>query len=212
MIFKGKRIIDITRAIKQGMPVYPGDPEPVIEQVCSIEKDGFALSTIFMGSHTGTHVDAPSHVLEGGTSADMLLPESLMGRAVLLDMKHSGGFIGAEELDVAWKAIKPGEGTEVLLLKTGISCLVEAAENFCLEENIAFWARDKGLKVLGIDAFSIENGKSLPLHRSLLSREINIIECLDLELVEEGMYTFICLPLKITGCDGAPARAILIEE
>ena len=212
MIFRGKRIIDITQAIRQGMPVYPGDPEPVIEQVCSIGKDGFALSTIFMGSHTGTHVDAPSHVLENGTSVDMLFPGSLMGRAILLDLRHRGSPINADDLDVAWKAIDPGEGIEVLLLKTDTICSVEETDKLCLEEDIAFWVQDKGIKVLGVDAFSIENKKSLPLHRSLLSREINIVECLDLGQVEEGMYTFICLPLKITDCDGAPARAILIEE
>ncbi len=212
MIFRGKRIIDITQAIRQGMPVYPGDPEPAIEQVYSIGKDGFALSTIFMGSHTGTHVDAPSHILESGTSVDMLFPGSLMGRAILLDLRHSCGFISVDDLNVAWEAFNPEEGIEVLLLKTGINCSVEGAENCCLKEDIASWIQDKGIKILGVDAFSIENEMSLPLHRALLSQKINIIECLDLEHVKEGIYTFICLPLKITGCDGAPARAILIEE
>jgi arylformamidase len=212
MIFKGKRVIDITSPIRQGMPVYPGDPEPMIRQVCSIEQDGFALSMITVGSHTGTHVDAPSHVLEKGISVDMLPPESFIGRAILLDVSCIGDHICAEHLENAWKEIGPGEGTEVLLLKTGSGDSVEKACNFCLKEDIASWVHDKGLKVLGIDAFSIENEKHLPLHRSLLLQGINIIECLDLGQAKKGYYTFICLPLKITGCDGAPARAILIEE
>ncbi|WP_370574100.1 cyclase family protein [Methanomethylovorans sp.] len=212
MILKGKRVIDITSPIRQGMPVYPGDPETIVEQVCSIGKNGFAISIITMGSHTGTHVDAPSHVLEKGLSVDMLLPGSFIGRAILLDMSCIESPIHAEHLDIAWKTIDPGEGTEVLLLKTGATSSVERAYNFCLSEDVTSWIKDKELKVLGVDVFSIENQKELPLHRSLLSHGINIIECLDLEKVEEGRYTFICLPLKITGCDGAPARAILIEE
>lgn len=212
MIFKGKRIIDITSSIRQGMPVYPGDPEPMVRQVCSIERDGFALSIINMGSHTGTHVDAPSHVLEKGISVDMLLPESFIGRAILLDVSCIGDHICAEHLENAWKEIGPEEGTEILLLKTGSMGSFEKAGNFCLKEDTASWVHDKGLKVLGVDAFSIENQKHLPLHKLLLFQGINIIECLDLRQAEKGYYTFICLPLKIKGCDGAPARAILIEE
>lgn len=212
MMFKGKRVIDITSPIWQGMPVYPGDPQPSVKRVSSIEKDHFALSTISMGSHTGTHVDAPSHVLENGTTVDMLLPESFIGRAILLDVSFVSSPLHAEHLEMAWNKKKSGQVTEVLLLKTGAINSLEGIENFCLEEDIAFWMHDKGLKVLGVDAFSIENKKDLPLHRSLLSQGVNIIECLDLEQVREGYYIFICLPLKITDCDGAPARAILIEE
>lgn len=213
MILKGKRVIDITSPIRQGMPVYPGDPETIVEQVCSIGKDGFALSIITMGNHTGTHVDAPSHVLEKGLSVDMLLPGSFIGRAILLDMSYIESPIRAEHLEMAWKSIDPGKGIEILLLKTGVtSSSGDVTDHFCLKEDTASWIHDKELRVLGVDAFSIENQKDLPLHRSLLSQGVNIIECLDLGQVEEGIYTFICLPLKITGCDGAPARAILIEE
>ncbi|WP_321420618.1 cyclase family protein [uncultured Methanomethylovorans sp.] len=212
MILKGKRIVDITSPIRQGMPVYPGDPEPVIRQIYSIEKDNFALSAINMGSHTGTHVDAPSHVIENGSTVDMLLPESFMGSAILLDMSCIDSPISAEHMEKAWKKIGPGEGTEVLLLKTGAINPLKGTDEFCLSEDITSWIHDKALKVLGVDALSIENENGLPLHRSLLSQGINIIECLNLEHVEEGHYTLICLPLKITGCDGAPARAILIEE
>jgi len=212
MIFKGKRVIDITSPIQQGMPIYPGDPEPAIRQVCSIEKDNFALSEINMGSHTGTHVDAPSHVIESGTTVDMLLPESFIGRAILLDMSCIDSPIRAEHMEMAWKKINPEEGTKVLLLKTGTTNPLEGTDDFCLSEDIAPWIHNKDIKVLGVDALSIENEKGLPLHRSLLSQGINIIECLNLEQAKEGHYTLICLPLKITGCDGAPARAILIEE
>ncbi|OPY22208.1 MAG: Kynurenine formamidase [Methanomethylovorans sp. PtaU1.Bin093] len=211
MIFEGKRVIDITIAIRQGMPVYPGDPEPVIERICSIGKEGFTLSTIFMGSHTGTHVDAPSHVLENGISVDMLCPGSLIGRAILLDVRCMGSHICAGHLDTAWKAIGPENKIDALLLKTGASSIEETG-NLFLKEDVASWMSTKEIKILGVDAFSIENEVGLPLHRSLLSQGVNIVECLDLGKVEEGIYTFICLPLKIIDCDAAPARAILIEN
>ncbi len=211
-MFEGKRIIDITAAIRQGIPVYPGDPEPVIEQICSIAKDGFALSAIFMGSHTGTHVDAPSHVLDDGISVDMLVPGDLMGRAILLDMRCAGSCICAEHLDTAWKAIGPGNKIDVLLLKTDAASSIEGSDNLCLKEDIATWIYNKKINILGVDAFSIESKGELSLHRSLLSQGVNIVECLDLSKVKEGIYTFICLPLKIVDCDAAPARAILIDD
>lgn len=213
MIFLGKRVIDITLAIRQGMPVYPADPEPIVEQVNSIRKDGFALSTIYMGSHTGTHVDAPSHVLEGGISVDKLLPEGFIGRAILVDLSCVDSIICASHLDMAWNSVNPGKGIEILLLKTGaISSSGRETKKFCMHEDTACWISSKNIKAVGVDAFSVEDTMNLPLHRLLLFRGINIVECLDLGCAEEGCYTFICLPLKITGCDGAPARAILIEE
>lgn len=212
MIFKGKRVIDITLPIQQSTPIYPGDPRPSIRKICTIEKDNFALSAITMGSHTGTHVDAPSHVLDNGATADLLVPESFIGHAILLDVSCLSSPIHAEHLEIAWNKKGQREETEILLLKTGSISSVERTYDFCLDEDIASWMDNKGLKLLGVDAFSIENKTDLPLHRKLLSQEINIVECLDLEQVEEGYYTFICMPLKITGCDGAPARAILIEE
>ncbi len=100
---------------------------------------------------------------------------------------------------------------DALLLKTGASSIEETG-NLFLKEDVASWMSTKGIKILGVDAFSIENEVGLPLHRSLLSQGVNIVECLDLGKVEEGIYTFICLPLKIIDCDAAPARAILIEN
>jgi arylformamidase len=212
MIFKGKKVIDITLDIKSDMPVYPGDPKPFIEQICSIQEDGFALSAISVGSHTGTHVDAPSHIIEGGMSVDMLPPKNFIGRAILIDITHIDSPIRDEHLDIVWNRFGTEKEIEILLLKTGAINSVKFADNFCLNEEIALWIYKKGIKTIGIDAFSIENMVGLPLHRKLLSSDVNIIECLNFKEVKEGIYTFICLPLKITGCDGAPARAILIEE
>lgn len=249
MPFKGK-IMDITVPISHSTPVFPGDPEPSIESACTLEKDGCAVSSLSLGSHTGTHVDAPSHILKDGLTIDNLNLENLMGPAVVLDFSRKTGALTDSILDKACNDLKITEhfstehfSTErvstghvsILLLKTkpcfqkeinsGISCLPageydmrrdleESPENpVYLDEGVASWIVRKGFKTVGIDSFSVDSlsSENLPAHHTLLSNNVNIVECLDLSSVEAGIYFFLCLPLKIEGCDGAPARALLIS-
>jgi len=232
--FKG-RIIDITVPISPSTPIFPGDPEPSIESVCTIEKDGCAVSRLSFGSHTGTHVDAPSHVLKDGLAVDSLNLESLMGQAVVLDFSRINGALTDSILDKAYNDLKITESVSILLLKTKSSFreeknseasgfqagendkreeLEEPPENSVyLDSGAADWIVRKGFKTVGIDSFSVDSlsSENLPAHHTLLSNNVNIVECLDLSSVEAGIYFFLCLPLKIEGCDGAPARALLIS-
>ena len=82
-----------------------------------------------------------------------------------------------------------------------------------LDESAAFWIVEKKFKTIGIDSFSVDSlhSETLPAHHILLSGNVNIVECLELSSVDSGIYFFLCLPLKIEGCDGAPARALLIS-
>jgi len=255
------KIIDITVPISPSTRVFPGDPEPSIESVCTLEADGCAVSKLSFGSHTGTHVDAPSHVLKDGKPVDNLELESLMGRAVILDFSLKTGALSRDMLESAFRNASCSEGcfedVTVLLLKTknpgsragdGV-CLDESGsescsesdpescsepdslqasgleivndgengeleESFYLEEDAAAWIVNNSFFTVGIDRFSVDSldSENLPAHHILLSNRINIVECLDLSPVEAGSYFFICLPLKILGCDGAPARAVLIQE
>ena len=251
------KIIDITVPISPSTRVFPGDPEPSIESVCTLEEDGCAVSKLSFGSHTGTHVDAPSHVLEGGKPVDNVELEGLMGRAVILDFSLKTGALSEDILDSAFRNAGSPEGVRVLLLKTknpgfragSGSCLDESGsescsesdsesctepyslqasgleivndrdngeleESFYIEEDAAAWIVNNGFTTIGIDRFSVDSldSENLPAHHILLSNRVNIVECLDLSPVEAGNYFFICLPLKILGCDGAPARAVLIQE
>ncbi len=234
---KGK-VIDVTIPISSFTPIFPGDPEPSIEKFLTLEKDGCAVSRLSFGSHTGTHVDAPSHIVKGGLSVDSLDVGSLMGKAVVLDFSRRNGALTGSILDEAYserEAIESSSGVSILILKTKASfqkeensdisvfqaaeCdlrreLEESPENSAyLDATGAAWIVRNGFKTVGIDGFSVDSlsSESLPAHHTLLSNNVNIVECLDLSSVETGMYFFLCLPLKVEGCDGAPARALLIS-
>lgn len=215
------RIIDITAPISTFTPVFPGDPKPAIEKTCAIEQEGCAVSRLILGSHTGTHVDAPAHVLKKGLPVDKLELERLMGRALILDFSSHGGLLTASILEKtfneAWFVNKMSDNVSILLLKTSGTLSNPAGEysdNCCLDESAAFWIVEKGFRTIGIDCFSVDSvhSKTLPVHHILLSGNVNIVECLELSSVDAGTYFFICLPLKVEGCDGAPARAILISD
>lgn len=240
MPFKGK-IIDITVPISPFTPIFPGDPEPSIERTCTVNENGFAVSRLSFGSHTGTHVDAPSHILEDGLPVDRLDLESLMGKAVVLDFSRKNGALTDSILDKAYHGPKSDnqknndrkilEDVSILLLKTKASSRKEInpeisglqergrdkgrefEESVYLDAGAAAWIVQNGFKTVGIDSFSIDSfsSENLPAHHTLLSNNVNIVECLDLSSVEAGMYFFLCLPLKLEGCDGAPARALLIS-
>lgn len=230
MPVKGK-IIDVTVPISSFTPIFPGDPEPSIERVCTLEKDGCAVSRLSFGSHTGTHVDAPSHILKDGFSVDRLDIESLMGKAVVLDFSQINGALTGNILDKAYNDQKITERVSILLLKTkasfrneinsdisgfqvgGLDEGREFEESAYLDATAAAWIVRNGFKTVGVDSFSVDrlSSESLPAHHTLLSNNVNIVECLDLSSVETGVYFFLCLPLKVEGCDGAPARALLIS-
>ena len=239
--FKG-RIVDITVPISHSTPIFPGDPEPSIESVCTIEKDGCAVSRLSFGSHTGTHVDAPSHILKDGFAVDNLNLENLMGWAAVLDFSRINGVLTDSILDKTFNDLKVSKNVSILLLKTKSSFqneknsetsrfqagetdkrrendkrseTDESTENsVSLNSSAAEWIVLNGFKTVGIDNFSVDSlsSEDLPAHHMLLSNNVNIVECLDLSSVEAGIYFFLCLPLKIEGCDGAPARALLISD
>lgn len=230
------KIIDITTPISPFMRIFPGDPKPSIEEVCTLEKEGFAVSMLSFGSHTGTHVDAPSHILNNGLPVDKLELENLMGMALLLDFTSFSGALTADILERAFRNKEVSESISILFLKTestsrkqngagerssqivevssqSVKAGKENSDPAYLDESAATWIVGKGFKTVGIDSFSVDSSRSenLPAHHTLLSSNVNIVECLELGSVEAGIYFFLCLPLKIEGCDGAPARALLIS-
>lgn len=230
------KIIDITAAISPFTRTFPGDPIPAIEKVCTLEKQGCAVSRLSFGSHAGTHVDAPSHILENGLTVDKLELKNLMGTAHLLDFSSLSCELTAGILEEAFRNIETPENTLILLLKTeafsrkqgsssevsiqdaqsssqGMGSGKEEFDSAYLDESGATWIVEKGFRTIGIDGFSVDNlhSETLPAHHILLSGNVNIVECLDLSSIETGTYFFLCLPLKIKNCDGAPARALLIS-
>jgi kynurenine formamidase len=214
---KIKKIIDLTHNIEGGMPIFPGDPSLAIERVSTIATRGYNLSKITMGSHNGTHFDAPLHFVEGGVGVDQVPLKLLIGDAVVLDLTYlkPGQPVTLNDLKKFDKKIKRGD---IVLLCTGMSKLwgdPKFLTNYpFLTQEVAEWLVKKGVKSVGMDWLSIEqygNAKA-PVHHILLSKGVPIIESLaNLEKIKGRRIFFVCLPIKLKDVDGAPARAVAVE-
>jgi arylformamidase len=210
------RLIDVSLEIGPDLLVWPGNPGVVITPTSRISRgDSSNVSEIRLGSHTGTHIDPPSHFLDEGTTAEDLPLDVMMGETTVADLRGAAGPIGPDELvDLSLN----GQITR-LLLRTNNSELWAADppafpdEYVCLSPEGARWVVDNGIGLIGIDFLSIEarGAPGHPTHRTLLEAGVVILEGLDLSGVEPGEYTLVCFPLKIAGGDGAPTRAVLLE-
>ena len=209
------RAVDLTQTIANGMTVYIGDAIPKISSFKRLEKDGVNLSVMTLGSHTGTHVDAPIHFVKGGRALDQLSIERFVGEAVVLDFSdiQAGGEITRADLRKRGARVKRGD---IVLLYTGLSRKwgdQRARKTITyLSGDAARWLVGRGVKAVGIDYLSVEKfGAKVPVaHVTLLSHGIPIIESLNKNLsrLVGRRVLFFCLPIKVRGCDGGPARAI----
>jgi arylformamidase len=205
---------DITVPIRRGMPVYEGDPDVVIQRVQAIASGSACnLSRIDFGLHTGTHVDAPLHFIDGAAGVDALPLDALIGAAWVVDATSV-----TTDLDrAALQALDMPASAERLLFKTPNSRLWEA-DSFDpgfvgITEDGARHLIARGVRLVGADYLSIApRSDPAPTHITLLAAGVVILEGLDLRGVAPGPYQLVCLPLLIAGVDGAPARALLIRE
>ncbi len=203
--------IDISRPLVSGMAVWPGDPPVRVERILSIADGGIAnLSAISMCLHTGTHVDAPLHFLDGGPSVAEMPPEALVGPARVIGIRDPKA-IRARELE----PFRFRRGERVLFKTRGWARRSKAAE-FCpdyvyVAPDAAALLVERGVRAVGIDYLSIgaPGEEGYEIHRVLLRAGVWIVEGLDLSAVSPGRYELLCLPLRVPGADGAPARAIL---
>ena len=210
-----EKIWDISVPYSSDLTGWPGAPPPEIKRYRAIS-DGFPVnvSRISGGVHSGTHLDAPVHFIDGATGVDRIPLQQLIGPAYVVDVGEVPS-VTAAVLD----GVDLPDGIERLLLKTTNSALWadpshEFDEDFvALSADAAEWVVDRGITLIGIDYMSIESYHSTDnqTHLTLLGAGIVIVEALDLRAISDGFYQLICLPLKITGCDGAPVRAVLME-
>ena len=207
---RGLRLLDVSVPLGPGLPAYPGNPEFELQPVKRIADGGSSnVSRLVLGTHTGTHVDAPRHFFDSGEGVDALPMDLLIGRARVVDIQQRGG-IGQKELAAAGLR----EDLRVLL-RTPNSALWNGdgfyKDYTHVTEEGARYLVDQGVKVVGIDYLSVEQFKKpgAPAHRALLGAGVVIIEGLNLADAEPGMYEMYCLPLRIAGGDGAPARVVL---
>jgi arylformamidase len=207
-----RRVIDISVPNERGMHVYPGDPVPQIESVRRIGRgDPCNLSLLTLGSHTGTHVDAPYHFLSDGARLGDVELDRMIGEALVADLRGRAAIDAASLANVA---LRDGD---ILLCLTDNSRRWEAPEfqrDFTyLTEDAADLLVTRGARAVGMDYLSIERfgSSDFPVHHRLLGAGVFVIEGLDLRAVEPGRYTLVCLPLKFPDLDGAPARAVLLS-
>lgn len=204
------KVYDISVPIRPGMIIYEGNPGVELERVDSISEGAHAnVSRLELGVHTGTHVDAPLHFIEGAAGSDSLALELLIGPAAVVDATSAAGDIDEQTLE----ALDIPPAAERVLLKTTNGRLwaggVFSRDFVRLNGSGARYLIGKGVRVVGIDFLSIGDAEA---HRELLGAGVVPIEGLDLRAVEPGAYQLVCLPLRLEGSDGAPARAVLIRQ
>jgi arylformamidase len=208
------RIIDISVPIRPGMIVYEGDPDVYFERVKSIAVGASAnVSRLDFGVHTGTHIDAPVHFIDGAAGAETLPLDALIGPVTVIDATGITDHIDATTL----AGLNVPAGAERVIFKTRNSDLWSkgrfSPDFLALKEDAAEALAARGVRLVGIDYLSIgPKGNGVATHVALLRKGIVILEGLDLREVTPGAYQLACLPLLINGSDGAPARAVLIQD
>ncbi len=206
-----KNIYDISLALHNDTIVYPNNIPVSIETHADMPQSQTKLSKIVMGSHSGTHVDAPAHAVQGAYNLEDIALSVFVGTCRVFDLSGAKDSIKIEDLKD--KNIQKGER---ILVKTSNS--IRGFKEFYndyvyLDGDAADWLKEKEIALFGIDYLSVKQKGSPDQrpHTSLLSKNIPIIEALDLKEIKEGEYTLVCLPLKFVGIEGSPVRAILLS-
>ena len=210
------KIFDISLTISPDLPIWPGDTPLELELVASMDEGADAnVSRLSAGLHIGTHVDAPHHFLNDGRTIEQLPLDVLVGPCYVSQLPDGIEAITAQALE----GMSLPENMARILFGTSNSRFwsrgeTEFQEDFvAVAEDGAEWLVEHGIQLVGVDYLSIAPyHDSTSTHRVLLQAGVVILEGLDLSAVPRGFYDLYCLPLKLIGADGAPARAILIQK
>jgi len=206
-------IIDISLPISSEMPIWPGDPHPEFKVVSTLEMAGIQVSQLTLGTHTGTHLDAPRHFIPGGRTVDQLDLRTLVGLCQVIEVRHAVGHI--TRADLQGFELYPGER---VLLKTRNSQQpagqIFSSDFAALEPTAADYLCEQGVALVGIDGPSIDagNANDFPCHKRLLGADMLVMENLVLREAAPGIYGLIAVPLNLIGADGCPIRALLTHS
>jgi len=208
-------IYDISLTISPDLPTWPGDPKLELKKFESMDKGAHNnVSQISTSVHIGTHVDAPYHFLNDGMMIEHLPLEVLTGPCYVVQLPDGVEAITAEVLE---RTELLSEAKRVLFGTRNSHFWAKGEATFqtdfvAITEDGAEWLVERGVQLVGVDYLSVAPyGDSVPTHTVLLKAGVVVVEGLNLSNVMRGFYDLYCLPLKIAGCDGAPARAILIQ-
>lgn len=208
-------VYDITVPLGPGTPIWDGGTAPRIDRIFSLDAGDFGnVTSLAMGSHSGTHTDAPSHFVAGAWAIDQLPLERLVGPVVVVEHKGADHIAGEDLAAMAGLV-----GAKRVLFKTRNGQLWESGKfepNFvALTAEAAAWLVQHGVEFVGIDYLGIEPyeaGDEAPVHRLLMEAGVVILEGADLREVPPGEYLLVCAPMKLVGCEGAPTRAFLLSD
>jgi arylformamidase len=207
----GRRLRDISVVVRPGTPEWPGDTPYSCRWTWSISAGASVnVSAVTLSPHVGTHADAPLHVREGWPASEALDPTAFVGPAIVIGIERVEGPIDSSAL-----ATRLPARVHRLLLRTGRTI---AGGSFpaswpALTPACARWLIDRGLRLLGVDAPSVDErqSKALETHHALFDGGAAVLENLDLRGVPDGRYELIALPVRLEGLDAAPVRAVLVE-
>jgi arylformamidase len=209
-------IYDISLTISPSLPTWPGDPGLVLEQFESMDKGAHAnVTSISSSVHLGTHVDAPHHFLNNGKTVEDLPLDVLTGPCYVVQLPDG---IDAITEEVLARTEITSDMKRVLFGTSNSHQWARGNSKFdedfvAITEDGAEWLVEHGIQLVGVDYLSVAPyGDSEGTHKVLLNAGVVVVEGLNLSNVVRGFYDLYCLPLKIAGCDGAPARAILIQS
>ena len=213
------KVIDLTHTISENMPVYPGTEPPRLSAACTVEETGFKETLLQMYSHTGTHMDAPAHMVVKGVTLDKFEPAQFYGSALVIDCSKLGE---GEHIDMSFieHSRELAEKADFLLFRTDWDEKWGTDAYFrdfpCISSDVADFIVTTNKKGVGLDVISIDpvTGSGFENHKTLLKQNtIVIIENLcNLDMIGSGMFTFIAAPLKFENSDGAPVRAFAIMD
>lgn len=206
-----KKYHDISVPLDPKLPVWPGGPQIEIYRTSNIEKDGWTVSEMKLDLHSGTHIDAPLHIVPNGKTTVEIPLDKLIGVCEVVEF-FGKSVITADDLN----RLNLEKDVQKLLLKTDNSKMWDNPhhtfyEDFCaLSADGAQWIVDNKIHLVGIDYLSIQRFYDSPdTHVILLENEVVILETLDLRAIKAGKYKLICMPLKVNGVEGVSARAVL---
>lgn len=213
-----EKATDLTHHLRKGMPVYPGDPSPSFEKYSTLRKNGVNLTKISMGSHTGTHLDAPRHFIQEGISIDRIPPNKLIGEAYVADLSEKPIGSGVTSEDLRRRLEEKIVKDDIVVVYTG--CSERWGEESVnrdytyLKGDAADYLVSKRVRAVGIDFLSVEKFKAPEpvVHKTLLGNGIFIIESLTSALKQfvGKRILMICMPIKLQDGDGAPSRVVAV--
>ncbi len=202
------KLVDLSVPINEQTPVYPGDPATKIVPAGVVARDGYNDHYVSLGTHVGTHIDAPVHMLEQGVSLDQIPIEQFVGRGRCVQVDRQFSLEVIKSVDV--------EAGDIILFDTGLSAKYHDPvyfENYpAMSAEIANYLVDKKVKMVGFDTCSADNTDEFPIHKILLAGNVLIIENLtNLGELQGKSFIVYALPIKLE-IDGAPARVIAEVE